>query len=603
VGRRRRPAVTQADSGRRGDGAPSISDTFLKLWSSAHSCVLLVLLTLACLLPFSERAFHVDDPLFVWAAQRIVKAPADPYGFNLIWDYTRVRMSDVTQNPPLASYYAAAVGRVAGWSERALHLGFLAITLLLILGTYRLAGKFTKYPLLAALATLLTPGLLVSASSVMCDTMMLAFWVWAVVFWMEGLEPERPGLLALAAVLLGLAFLTKYFGAALIPLLLMYSILRLRRVGRGVFYLLIPVAVIWGYQHWTAGLYGQGLMMKAAVYAQGMRAYMQSSATARALMAVSFVGGCSLVPLWIAPLVWPRRRILSVLLGSALFAIAILAGRVQIGRSLGAELSLTTWKQHGILIGAQLALFLAGGFAVLVLALGDEWTASSSGSWLKRVAQRKYWKERSAESWLLGLWVLGTFAFAGFLNWTVNARSVLPLIPAAAILLTRKCERTLDLRTWNAVGTVSMALVASAAVSIWIAAGDAELANTARKTARLVYEKTEGQGKVWFVGHWGFQYYFQQTGGEALDLKHPQAKPGDLIVTPFNNIWTAETPAYPVASDQRILLPVYTGATTISWPLGAGFYSTFWGPLPFAIGPEPLEGARIFRIGDKSGGF
>ena len=87
--------------------------------------VVLVILTLACLLPFSGKAFHVDDTLFVWAAQQISKHPLDPYGFQLNWDYTNRSMSDVTQNPPLASYYSAVIGVVFGWSERALHLAFL----------------------------------------------------------------------------------------------------------------------------------------------------------------------------------------------------------------------------------------------------------------------------------------------------------------------------------------------------------------------------------------------------------------------------------------------------------------------------------------------
>ena len=113
MGRRRRQPVTAAAAVARVKAPTNLPEKFLQSWSTAHSHIVLVLLTLACLLPFSERAFHVDDPLFVWAAQRIVKTPTDPYGFNLIWDYTRVRMADVTQNPPLASYYAAAIGRFA----------------------------------------------------------------------------------------------------------------------------------------------------------------------------------------------------------------------------------------------------------------------------------------------------------------------------------------------------------------------------------------------------------------------------------------------------------------------------------------------------------
>ena len=49
-------------------------------------------------------------------------------------------------------------------------------------------------------------------------------------------------------------------------------------------------------------------------------------------------------------------------------------------------------------------------------------------------------KHRSAEALLLGLWVVGTFDFAGFVNWTCNGRSVLPLVPAVALLLVRRAE-------------------------------------------------------------------------------------------------------------------------------------------------------------------
>jgi len=76
----------------------------------------LALATVCCLLPFSGRPFHVDDPLFVWAAQNIAKHPLDPYGFQITWDAVPQRMAEITQNPPLASYYAALIGSVFGWS-------------------------------------------------------------------------------------------------------------------------------------------------------------------------------------------------------------------------------------------------------------------------------------------------------------------------------------------------------------------------------------------------------------------------------------------------------------------------------------------------------
>src|SRR5260370_6947501 len=95
--------------------------------------------------------------------------------------------------------------------------------LALILGTYRLAKHFTRFPLLAGLATVLTPGILVSACSVMCDTMMLALWVWAVILWIEGLEPRKAWYLAGSGVLIAAGPLPKYFGASLIFLLAAHS--------------------------------------------------------------------------------------------------------------------------------------------------------------------------------------------------------------------------------------------------------------------------------------------------------------------------------------------------------------------------------------------
>ncbi len=175
--------------------------------SHSLSYVLLAAAVFACLLPFSGKAFHVDDTLFIYVARQITKHPLDPFGFKVNWFLDAVPMAYETKNPPLASYYIAAAASVVGWSERALHLVFLLPALAAVLGTHRLAQRFTRSPLVAAAATLLAPAFLVSASSVMCDTMMLALWLWAIIFWIEGLgsealEPQKPRYLAISALLI-----------------------------------------------------------------------------------------------------------------------------------------------------------------------------------------------------------------------------------------------------------------------------------------------------------------------------------------------------------------------------------------------------------------
>ncbi len=548
-------------------------------WSSSYSYALLGVLTIACLLPFSGRAFHTDDTLFVMAARQISQHPLNPYGFSLVWDTSLERMADVTKNPPLACYYGAAVGRIAGWSERAFHVAFLVPALAVVLGTYRLAKHYTRSPLLAALATLLTPGILVSACSVMCDVMMLALWVWAVILWIEGLQPRKAWYLAGSGVLIAASALTKYFGAALILLLAAYSFALLRRLGNWMWYLLIPVGALLGYELWTHALYGHGLVSSAADFASAQRAFGQVPRLSMTLIGLSFTGGCTLSVLVFSPLTWSRRAAGLVVAGSALAASALIFGWVYTGLRVGGVLAVDALRAHWGLAGSQLALFIAGGLFTLALAITD------------------FWNRRSADSLLLGLWVLGTFVFVSLLNWTVNGRSVLPLIPAAGILTVRRLESMHDAWTRSLILQVVGALMVSGVLSIWLADADSRLANLAREAAhRVQWHASNEFGTLWYEGHWGFQYYMEQLGALPVDDHDPRIRPGDRVIVPENNTEIADLPGDMFFQQEAALeLANSSLATTISWQLGAGFYSSYWGPLPFTFGSVPPERYVLLR--------
>jgi 4-amino-4-deoxy-L-arabinose transferase-like glycosyltransferase len=551
---------------------------FLRVrWSPIHSYALLSVVTILCFVPFSARAFHVDDTLFIRVAQNIAKHPLDPYGFQIAWDWAPQSMSEVTQNPPLASYYAALAGSAFGWSEPALHLSFLPVTLLLILGTYRLASRFTRLPLLAALAALLSPGLLVSACSVMCDTMMLTLWVWASILWIDGFDRNSHYLLAAAAFLIAASALTKYFGISLLPLLLIYSLWRRPRPGIWACHLLFPVAVLIAYQLLTERLYGHGLLLGAAQFASTQRGRGEASLTAMAIMDLSFTGGCALSTLVFAPLLWPRAMLRNIALGSLLATLLIALGWLNLGLQVGGSYAR---RENWLLVDTQLALCIAGGISMLALAIVD------------------YRDRRDAASAFLALWVLGTFAFAAFINYTVNARSVLPLIPAAGILIARRIEETCVAHLRN---KIAVALVLCAAVSLVVASADASLANSARRAARLIIEKTHARvGALWFEGHWGFQYYMEQAGAEALNLRQPQLRPGDILALPSNNIQTRGINPKLIASREQLELDLSGWAATIDGKHRAGFYSAYWGPLPYIIVRPPVERYEILQIADHA---
>lgn len=254
--------------------------------------LLLAVIVIAAVAPFLNKAFHVDDPLFLWMAHQIVKHPLDPYGFNVNWSSFTQPMSVVMQNPPLCSYYIAAIAAFFGWSELVLHLAFLFWAIISVLGTFAVARRFCREPLLVALFTLFTPVFLISATSVMCDVMMFAFWVWALEFWFAGLDRQQWWRFFVSAVLISGAALTKYFGIALVPLLVIHTLVRDRRRAINLAFLLIPLAVLSNYEFVTEEKYGRGLLTAAMAVSSSVSSATRPSHLAQLLMGLAFTGGC-----------------------------------------------------------------------------------------------------------------------------------------------------------------------------------------------------------------------------------------------------------------------------------------------------------------------
>src|SRR6266404_3305426 len=72
----------------------------------------------------------------------------NPYGFDVNWYGSAMRMADVTKNPLLACAYIALLSSIFGEREFWLHVGFLAQAVAVVLGTYTLAHRFCQRPFL-----------------------------------------------------------------------------------------------------------------------------------------------------------------------------------------------------------------------------------------------------------------------------------------------------------------------------------------------------------------------------------------------------------------------------------------------------------------------
>ena len=531
-----------------------------------YARVILVAVTLACLLPFAGKAFHIDDPLFVWAGRQMQTRWWNPYGFEVNWYLSATPMHEVTKNPPLASGYIGLLSSVFGEKEFVIHLGFLLQVIAAVLGTYALARRFSANPFFAGLAVLFTPAFMVSSTTVMCDVLMLALWVWAVEFWIRGLENDRPLWLTLAGFLLGACVLAKYFGVALIPLLLVYSLIRRGRPGGWLLYLLIPVVIIGLYEWWTRILYGHGLFLDAFGYVNARQPRALSDLALKTFTGLGFTGGgCAIVFFYVVFLWRPRIWVWGSIGAIMLLAVTwFLLGTMP-------TYAASPWRQG---IAFQWSLMVLGGLAVLALPILD-------------------WKARkSPEALLLLLWVFGTFAFC-VLNWTINVRSILPMVPAVAILLLRRAQS----EPTTKLG-LSLSLGLAALLSLAVTVADFQLASSARAAATEIRSRfgDSADTTIWFEGHWGFQYYAERNGLRAIDLVHPAVRHGDLIVVPRNNTNLTPLPQETVEHVTTLEMATCPWLATMSDSVGAGFYMDILGPLPFAFGVVPAEKYYILRF-------
>jgi len=530
--------------------------------------VFLACLTALCLAPFLGKAFHIDDPLFLWVAKQIQADPGNPYGFSVNWYGIMMPMSEVTKNPPLTSYYIAALAAVAGYREWVLHLAFLLPAVVAIIGTYLLAERMCRQPLVASLCTLFTPAFIVSSSNVMSDTLMLALWVVAMVLWMTGMERRSWILLTLSGMSIALCSLAKYFGMSLIPLLLLYSALRERRITWTVAYLLVPVVLLGAYQWATNELYGRGLLLDAASYATVARTGWSKYSFEKLLIGLGFTGGCLGATWLFAIRSWRPLALLAVAVAAILVAGGVASARMVGSYGLGEG----EWNVS--MTAGLLGLFVAGGLIVLVPAI-------------LALARR-----RDPDEMLLSLWILGTFAFAAIVNWSTNARSILPLVPAAAIMMMRQLENLP--RAALTTGQTIAGLAASAVVAFGVGWADFDLANGARRAAVTIVETYGGRSHgVFFQGHWGFQYYMEALGAKAIDYHATRFFPGDIIVVPERSSNVSPAPADRTRLLETIEIPGRGWVSTMR--LGAGFYSDAFGLLPFTLGRVPSERYKIYE--------
>jgi len=194
-------------------------------------------------LPFINKPFHIDEPLFLYSARSINKNIVMPYNFSFPAE-NRIRTGfDGFTNPPLNSYFIALISHFFGEREMVLHSFFIIFAIFASFSILMLSSLFVKNTLLATFLSITTPVFILQSHSLMPDIAVLGFWCFAIYFFVKGLNEYNKRLLFLSSVFISLALLSRYNGILLILLLFIYSLLNRNKISLHILYLLIPIFV------------------------------------------------------------------------------------------------------------------------------------------------------------------------------------------------------------------------------------------------------------------------------------------------------------------------------------------------------------------------
>ncbi len=212
--------------------------------NNLRNLLLIFFTVLLITLPFINEPYHIDDHLFLYSANSILRNVLLPYHFSFLTLEESIKGGFVGfTNPPLNSYFIALIIRLFGETPIVLHSFFIISAMFAAFSLYLLSKLFVKNRLLVTCIAITTPVFMLQSHSLMPDIMLLGLWCQAVYFYINGLNKNNKTLLLISSVFISLALLTRYNGLLLIPLLFIYALLKKTAFVSYRLYLLIPLGV------------------------------------------------------------------------------------------------------------------------------------------------------------------------------------------------------------------------------------------------------------------------------------------------------------------------------------------------------------------------
>jgi hypothetical protein len=464
--------------------------------------ILLALFAVFTCIPFLSQAFHMDDGIYVLLAENIKQNFWFPQDKPIFFEGLYVGDISSTEHAwPLTSYLMALCASAGdGFSEIALHSGFLIFPIVLAISMHRLASQFTAHPVHASLVLLTLPVVSVLSHTLMTDIPLLALWVASTVLVCRGVDTGKKSCLWIGSATAALCSLISYSGLCLVMVLGLYAILR-KKQGALFPILILPVSVLgiilvihsFHYHRFP-------LNMLLGYYFIDQKVLSPALLVEKLMSAVLTIGAVTIFPLTL--LILCKRKII---------AAALVIG---IGLVL-----LTPVSKYSF---AQRILFL------VIFCIGLPPIIDAAGFLLKALRRRAC---GDPEEFFLSAWFIGMLVFCVAAYMNGSARYLLPAIPPFVLILIRRMERSLNPGAFRWIGAAT--IVFGGAFGMLLSVADYQFAGIYRDfAATLKKESSNHDAGIWFAGEWGFRTYLEREGGRELGRRDSSPKPHDLLVVP-----------------------------------------------------------------------
>ena len=531
------------------------------------------LLPALALLPWLDKAFHIDDTQFLIYARLISEHPFDPFVQVFEWDSVRVAIIDFP-HPLLWQYLLAGVRALFGESEVAMHLLTFAFGLLALAGLRGLAVRLRVPPLAACALMAGSSGFLVMGSTIMPDLAAMALSVAALDRLLPAVEEQNRRDAWLAGVLGGFAFLTRFTALFAVGSLLLYPLLR--RDWRPRSYVPIAVALALVAASETASFATAGRPHFIG-FAFGLSEYIGhwtiDSGWLRdiyfAFNELTFLGAQFPVTGLVLVAVAARgARSIVVVLVSGVVAVAV--GSLELGSGSSLTIAALLFAWPGLALVVDSALRLASG-------IPNRFEASD---------------DRTALRWVLALILIaGTFATVRYVH--VSAKYLLFPLPAAILLLLDGLGNLRGRLRTAGVVVLWLSCVVGGATGLGVALSDYRWANMYREFIDGEFrDRMPARGKTFYNAQWGLRYYAERAG--LLPYRGRELSGDDQLLMSANVPPYVETNQLPRGIVQSWDLSYPGPFAILSFEHRAGFYSNRWGVYAFA--PSARVSDTIFLL-------